>query len=180
LRDYNNYFSSLHFDPNSPAVASHPPGAGQSARQSFGGEKWFNAFNGVGPKVSMLGYAGPAPLSVRKELLDLYKSNLTSSPSDIIAWLRANREIAKTFAGNDQLGWLCLNACAYDTNGDYYYLAYETPAGNYQKLPPAMAPGTVPALGIYKVPRGNWNLEAVNWNAIPQKSPSGSIGQFVE
>jgi len=116
-----------------------------------------------------LGYDGPAPIDVQPQVAAAYKAELTLKTLDVLAWMRANRTVAQTAALSDGLGWLCLNACAYDTNGDYYYMAYKTPNGKYGKVPPQQTPGTIKAIGIYKVPKARWNTEALNWARVPQQ-----------
>ena len=177
LHDYNNLFSEKHYK----APESHLESVGIAGRH-FGGEVWYGKYAG---RAVLLGYNGPAPTQVLTSVAPRYKAEVDHGASDILAWMRANRETAKSSADPKYRAWLCLNACAYDTNGDYYYLAYNTPSGDYSDLPPIMAPGEITTLGIYKVIKARWGLEATDWSKVPQVNPAGTeqdpyLGQKVE
>ncbi len=183
LRDYNNFFSDLHFKDGHPPKATLTQTAVTVAnttktfdpRTSFGGELWFNAYRAVSPhNTVLLGYNAPAPIDVQPLVAKAYAQNLAqvSNPTpeqDILAWLRANRSVAST--SKDGLSWLCLSACGYDVQNEvYYYIAFNAPGGIYKKNPPAQTPGTVKGRGIFKLPKASWNLEAADWQNVPQKT----------
>lgn len=190
LRDYNNFYALSHFPPQL-VETGHPASAGLNEssiidattgqtynyfpRNRFGGESWFQAFSG---QTTLLGYDGVATGLISEEVATTYERHLSLGESAIMAWLRANREVAAS--GQVGISWLALNACAYDTNGDYYYIAYAVPEGAYVPEIPSVKAGQIEVFGIYKVPASAWNLEADSWDDVPQRVKGQTLASKVE
>lgn len=182
LRDYNNFWGRLHHKNGHPESATLSQTSANvsgnitnfTARTSLGGERWFNAYQG---QTVMLGYSIPAPTQLVGSVAPGYQARLKAGDSEALAWMRANREVGNSQSG---LGWLCLGACAYDRNGDYYYLAFEPPQGRYAVIPPEQKAGSVKVFGIYKIPKARWSTEADDWTRVPQKVGNAELATKVE
>ena len=190
LRDYNNSFDLAHF---SPDQGGHPSSAGLfqntavdpdtgityrfTPRASYGGEAWFRSFAG---QTVLLGYNADVVAPAVAAVTSVYRRRIAQGEKPIIAWLRSNRDVGlSTSLGG--LGWSAFNACAYDTNGDYYYIAYSPPSGDFTTIAPlAVTAGDVLPLGIYKVPASKWALQADNWAKPLQTSNGTSLATRVE
>lgn len=188
LRDYNNSFDLNH------AVAGkggHPSKAGLfqdrevdpdtgstylfTPRASYGGEAWFRSFAG---QTVLLGYNANIFSPAVGEVTAGYRRRIAQGENAIQAWLRANREVG---LNNGGLNWSAFNACAYDTNGDYYYISYTAPSINLE-MPLALEfnPGDVLIRGIYKVPASRWSLQADDWSKPLQTSNGVPLAIKVE
>lgn len=165
LRDYNNFNSAEHYP------GTH---AANATRGSFGGEAWYNVANSTTPPTVLLGYNGWSPAGPELGFVGSKPAATGNNTAIILDWLRRNRTAATT--SRHAYAWALLNACAYDTNGDYYYIAYNPLPGTYTLHPPPAtratpAPG---ALGIYKIPHDRWGTEAKSWKLIPQQQRVGA------
>ena len=190
LRDYNNSFDLSHF---SAIQGGHPAKAGLfqntdvdpdtgvsynfTPRASYGGEAWFRSFSG---QTILLGYNGDVTARAAAEATPVYRRHIAQGENAILAWLRSNREVGLS-SNLGGLGWTAFNACAYDTNGDYYYIAFNPPSGNFMEIAPlALNPGDVVPRGIYKVPASRWSLQADDWSKPLQTSNKIPLASKVE
>ena len=180
LRDYNNSFDLAHFstiqgghpsdaglfqdtavDPDTGATYRFPP------RASYGGEAWFRSFAG---QTVLLGYNADVTAGTIAEVTPVYRRHIAQGDNPILAWLRANREVGLTNSLGG-LGWTSFNACAYDTNGDYYYIPFSSPSGDFKQIAPlSLNTEDVRPRGIYKVPASRWSLQADDWSEPLQTS----------
>ncbi len=189
LHDYNGFYTYPHFPKDLDPELGYPADSGMAysfkdlpgVPRTFGGRRWLQATSGNTDV--LLGYAGPAPILSFRDVntrfeYELRQTGLPRTDQRVLAWLRANRAVARQdFPGK---GWLCLNACAWDKRaGKYYYIPYVPPGGVYYDpaslsrpgrlkiLPPAAVVGTgremIEEFGIYEVP--------MNSDAVPAPDP---------
>ena len=144
FRDFNGFYTDKRFPANIELDKGYPADSGlrytsdgiPGYERSFGGKKWMTATSSPSSSAQvLLGYCGPAPATVLLSVNDQFAVQLREPlrgqhDPRIIAWLEANRKVAKT-SGLSK-GWLCLNACAWDKRTNcYYYIPYIPPGGVY-------------------------------------------------